>query len=205
MEIKHDFISQKTDGTDSTQVQPSNWNANHVFDEIPSGSKIRIPVLIESKTLAAGTTTTTFSNLNGDVDGEYLLRGVNIIFASSGSSEYSLMAQFNGDTTASNYVSKRKYFGAAEGIQTLAFFLLVNNIGGTGSTGFFEAQIFPKTGVQRIGFSKGVGYSPGDQYSVLASCKWTNTTDNITAMTIATNGSSFSGTLNLYKMITITL
>jgi hypothetical protein len=32
MPIKHPFVSAKTDGADPTQVQPSNWNANHAID-----------------------------------------------------------------------------------------------------------------------------------------------------------------------------
>lgn len=31
--IKHDFVSLKGDGSDLTQVQPSNWNANHVLTQ----------------------------------------------------------------------------------------------------------------------------------------------------------------------------
>jgi hypothetical protein len=31
--IKHQFVSGKTDGGDPTQVQPSNWNAEHVIDQ----------------------------------------------------------------------------------------------------------------------------------------------------------------------------
>ena len=31
IQIKHQFVSLKGDGTDATQVQPSNWNATHAF------------------------------------------------------------------------------------------------------------------------------------------------------------------------------
>lgn len=31
IQIKHQFVSLKGDGTDATQVQPSNWNAAHAF------------------------------------------------------------------------------------------------------------------------------------------------------------------------------
>jgi hypothetical protein len=31
LDIKHAFTLEKTDGTDATQVRPSNWNANHTY------------------------------------------------------------------------------------------------------------------------------------------------------------------------------
>jgi len=33
VQIKHAFVSLKGDGSDLTQVQPSNWNANHVLTQ----------------------------------------------------------------------------------------------------------------------------------------------------------------------------
>jgi hypothetical protein len=42
MSLKHAFVSGKTDGGDATQVQPSNWNADHAIDAdgvvIPAGA-----------------------------------------------------------------------------------------------------------------------------------------------------------------------
>ena len=51
--IKHAFASAKSDGTDATLVQPSNWNAEHVVDQyldipdvatpaVPSAGKLRM-------------------------------------------------------------------------------------------------------------------------------------------------------------------
>jgi hypothetical protein len=40
LKITHAFVSSRPDGTDTTQVQPSNWNADHIV----SGSDIN-PVL----------------------------------------------------------------------------------------------------------------------------------------------------------------
>lgn len=36
MPVKHQFQSAKTDGADATQVQPSNWNANHSGNAMPA-------------------------------------------------------------------------------------------------------------------------------------------------------------------------
>ena len=50
MGIKHNFVSAKADGGDSTLIKPSNWNENHVID-----SEVVIPVVSAPATPAAGT------------------------------------------------------------------------------------------------------------------------------------------------------
>ena len=36
--IRHKFVSTHADGSDPTQVQPSNWNDEHVLDVLPFGA-----------------------------------------------------------------------------------------------------------------------------------------------------------------------
>lgn len=47
MGIKHTFVSGKTDGADTSQVQPSNWNAEHQIDSngivMPAGASPTAP------------------------------------------------------------------------------------------------------------------------------------------------------------------
>lgn len=40
MTIKHAFVSEKSDGSDSTLIRPSNWNADHVgfYEAFPIGA-----------------------------------------------------------------------------------------------------------------------------------------------------------------------
>jgi len=57
MTLKHAFTSGKTDGADATQVQPSNWNADHVIDS----AGITIPAISGTPASPASGSVTIFS------------------------------------------------------------------------------------------------------------------------------------------------
>jgi microcystin-dependent protein len=43
MQVTHSFVSTKTDGSDSSLVRPSSWNANHVVEALADGIVLGVP------------------------------------------------------------------------------------------------------------------------------------------------------------------
>lgn len=199
MPIKHNMVAGEGPLVDDVA-----WNDGHIIDGISEGSKIRLPVLIEEKTIPAGTTSVTFSNLNGDVDGEYLIEG-NVILVPTGSDNV-INLQPNGDTGA-NYVGvciaglSTTTLGSSS---TSALRLVQSNNVAT-SYGKFSARIYPVTGILRKFESIGSSQLSGRALSHVSSGHWTNTASNITSLVCIVSNGSFSGTIKLYKMVDITL
>ncbi len=186
--IKHDSIA---DG--DPLIDGEDWNANHEISNIKGWE------LIEEKTLNSGTTTTTFTNLNGNVDLEYLVEyELNIT-----SGDNTIVVRPNNDSE-SNYVGT-----------------LLEDYNTTGAVYSKAALVLASTGWNEATFAWGKGLiNPvsGRKRSLLNECirlpnstsnsawtktwgYWTNTTDNITSLSIVATSGSFSGKIRLYKKI----
>lgn len=206
--VTHSKVSGKSNPADGSIVGGEDWDDEHVVSGIPFtpliGSTVRIPVLIESKTLSAGTTTTTFSSLNGDSDLEYLL--LFDLTLASASGDHQLNLYFNSDT-GSNY--DRVNHGVLDsthgvGEDTQTFITYQRSSETTYTSGKVEIQA--KTGKQRT-YSSDYIFNAGTYNRVYNNTIWwSNTANNLTSIVLTMqSGSSMSGTIKLYKMIDLTL
>lgn len=201
IEINHLFESNVPDGEDNNLVQPSDWNANHVLS---GGGLFRVPQLIEEKTLPAGTTSVTFSGLNGDSDREYLL-DMDIIITGGG--DYPVHLRFNSDD-GSNYGSKILQYYASTGSITNFDYLRV------ASTGWNEASrvkslisILATTGIKRRikGNFTMVPASTDNMAWNEVWGYWKDTGGNITQIRLIPVTATISGVVRLYKMVDLNL
>jgi len=60
LSITHSFVSAKADGTDTTVVRPSNWNAAHVVGGSVAFSELTGNIAVSQMAGGAGSSTTTF-------------------------------------------------------------------------------------------------------------------------------------------------
>jgi len=77
------LITHKKVSSEVSPVNCGDWNANHDIKNLMGY------ILIEERVLPAGTTSTTFSGLDGDIDEEYLIEGnIDLIPVSAASFVY---------------------------------------------------------------------------------------------------------------------
>lgn len=169
-----------------------------------SGLTILLPVLIETKNLPPGSTTSTFSDLDGDSVEEYLIISkLNII--SSGSDK---MVYLKPNNTTPNFMSRLYHNDSAKvvGANAFNFWFIFSSIFSEDTSGVSYFRLYPKSGRNRqiIGTSEYLSTTHHSQQR--SSGSWTNNTDNITSIVIeCQSGGSMSGEIKLYKIIEITL
>lgn len=196
LNIDHSFIAGE-----GTLVDDGDWNAHHL---ISGGGTLRVPQLIEEKVVSAGSTSVTFSNLNGDADGEYLLEYDIII---TGGGDYPVHLRFNSDDGANYSSNVLQYYASTGSITNFAHLR-------SGATGWNEVSrvhskiyIYPQTGIKRrikgeyeivpattdnMAWDKVWGY-------------WKNTADNITQIRLIPVTATISGVVRLYRMVDLVL
>ena len=189
MGIQHNHYADPTN-----KVGCDQWNDEHKIVNMLGYE------LVEEKILPAGTTTTTFSGLNGNEDGEYLIEAeLNI----EGSTDTWLWVTPNGITTNQGY----DYYmwwnggGGRNSNENAARMFLVR---GTGTFCNINAKLKPKTGVPRIMHTDSASFK--DQSSrtgYIARSYWSDTTTIITSLVINTSGSPFNGKIRLWRRIPI--
>lgn len=212
MQIKHSKVSNVADGADTSVVRPSDWNANHVITGIPDlynqiNGKIKIPVLIQSQT-PSGMSSVTFSNLNGDNDVEYRFEYDLVI---STSADSYLKVQPNGITSSQKYTRlyASNYNGTSDqGTGVGAFILLAQS--GWNKSCIVSGDMTFKAASGQNRRAYGTGSLICTDFSEMGTAfignYWGDTTTNITSFVLALTGSAtMTGTLNLYKMVTIDL
>lgn len=198
MPIRHDLVAGKGPLVDDVA-----WNDNHLIDGISEGSKIRLPVLIEEKTIPAGTTSVTFSGLDGDSDLEYFLE-FDVYIPDTADKILSLKP----NNLATNQKSAR--FGNWSGTvsqNNYTYWWLTGN--GWSKAGWAKGFVYikAKTGGRRYYHGKDTWHNSDFSNWLIQEIGgwWSNTSDNITNLVVASDSGSFSGTIKLYKMVDITL
>lgn len=172
--------------------------------EALDGKTFEIPVLISRVSLSSAQSH-TFNDLNGDVDGRYII-------------------EFTG-TTSGNYgkiIVKPNNIGTSQ--LTIVGYWFINDMNKGRNTGFLlgttedvstsqlhaKATLYAKTGKNRFMESLFGNYGSQSilpiQKSALA--QWLDTTTNITSLVITTTeptNQTITGDLSLYKIVEITL
>lgn len=166
-------------------------------------------VLIETKLLAPGTLTTTFSGLDGDTDAVYILQG-SILIGALGA--MSIRALVNGDSAGANYsVTAAATFGSPGGIS--------NNVSGA-SPWLFNASTFASGSTVDFSMEIGAARTSGATsltrtfqgscverngatiYRYLPGAAYTSSAANMTSLVIDNNATpgGFGGRISLYQL-----
>jgi hypothetical protein len=174
---------------------------------VPAGSGGGGLTLVEAKTITSNSTTVTFSGLDGDTDGIYLLLG-RIVNASGASPFYSWRP--NNVTTNQLGQLSQFYNGNTNFVQQTSTLSFANI--NSGNTISFEMKIFAKSNPngqavvrQYTGTTSGaiIAGTPGtNPVSGTVGGQWNDTSTNITSIVIVsdqTNGIGNGSTIALYK------
>jgi hypothetical protein len=181
-------------------IDGDNYRENHVITNLLGYE------LIEEKTLPAGTTTCTFSNLNGDEDVKYFITGeINIV--SNGADRY-LTLQPNGITTNQTNKYHSSYKDTTAYLEHLvdrggAVLFLTQSGWSSNSFNIFSAEFYVKTGHIRLLKTSSSVFVSTTQFMVqTVDSYWDNSITNIESLTLSlTSGGSMSGTIKLWKVI----
>jgi hypothetical protein len=154
---------------------------------------------VETQILTANSSTITFSNLNGDVDGIYLLIARLKITANS-------IVTLKPNGLATNLLSEwtESIAGVGTSRNDRTDLILAGDNGGTMLAKTFQAHFYAKSGVVRT-YTSTYGVASSDRYSVGSSAGyWNETVTNVTSLVI--NCSAASGLLigseaRLYKYL----
>jgi hypothetical protein len=190
MEIRHKTIS-----TPDNQIDGDDWNDKHNVTPMLLGYE-----LVEEKVLPAGTTSCVFDGLNGDVDEEYLIESSNVTTVAPGSADYSLRVLPNGVITEQKLVLSRARQDQIFKWTDTVFSVMISSYNQQ-FVGRFTAKIFCKTGGYRYVKGESFVISSGYYDNQNFAGYWSNTTNNITNLTVNISGGSFSGTIRLWKRI----
>jgi len=142
---------------------------------------------IDVKTWTAEIADKTFTNLDGDRDGQYKV----VMSGDSNSNNWNVRP--NGDTTA-NYIEQKFSNNAAT----------ITSANNTGRNSYnaacreLEVEIQAVSGKKRLAITKGTRLGTSNQQRRQYQL-WPNTGDNITSILIGVTGSSTTGTATLYR------
>jgi hypothetical protein len=155
-------------------------------------------VLIEETTVSASTLDWTVSGLDGNTNKELMVKFQMSESGGGGSNAFKM--QYNGDT-GNNYDRQGHWWGAshsANDITASAFIWLVEDNSGTWD-GTGEARMPLTTGTQRyVRCQTTREQGAGNNYSILLTGHWTDTSSNITSVRFFTD-SAVTATLRVYR------
>lgn len=182
-------------------IDGDDWNANHT---ITGGGTVRIPVLIETKTLSAGTTTTTFSSLNGNNDEEYLIKG-EIQYAGTSSGDNWLKLSPNASDSNCKSVGFWVDSGGHGQLTGQDYFYIAGNLSQNNPPVSFITTFNAKSGgVARVMMSNMIVGTTKINMTRTGGI-YNDTSTNITSLVVSLGSGSFSGTIKLYKMVDLTI
>lgn len=191
MTIKH-----LKEPTETDKVGKEDWESDHKITNLYGWE------LVEEKTLSAGTTTCTFSGLNGDVDGEYLLEYDILI---SGGGDYPVHLRFNSDDGANYWSTVLQYYASTGSITNFAY--LRSGAPGWNEISRVHSKIYihPTTGIKRRirGEFEMLPASTDNMAWNQVWGYWKNTVDNITQIRLIPITATISGVARLYKKISL--
>jgi hypothetical protein len=166
----------------------------------PYDKKIKIPILIEEKNITEAIASTTFSDLDGNVDGEYFIEYETVFTA--GSSNGGAYLRPNNITTGYNSTSTRWWgTNGDDALYTNRFGLSLHGVEGSVITEYGTINFNPKTGVQRLVNGKSTSYGPNETMHTLSGGSLSDTTTNITSLVFGYFEGTFIGTVKLYKIV----
>lgn len=157
--------------------------------------------LVEEKSIGSGTSSVTFSNLDGDAAGEYMIEyGLNIV-QNPGYAQTIHILPNNDSSTARR--SGVMYRTAAGYYTTVLNYLVLYYSSYTLVNQFVQGVLFlnAATGFIRVGH--GMYSSYGSDVAYLAakfSTEWGDTSNNITSLVITADSGTFGGTGNYIRL-----
>jgi hypothetical protein len=167
----------KVNSSNVLEIGDSNISFARMNSKIKGQFKV-----IQNQVITSPTTTITFSGLDGDTDVFYKI--FFFVYNNSGTSNY-LALRFN-DNSGANYNERESYFdgtsvvtGNTTGKTELNVCYLLNGNYATG-----EVTIFAKSGVKRNMFSIAHQKIDSSNAQIFNSGTWTNTSSNITSITL---------------------
>lgn len=160
--------------------------------------------LVEEKAVAASSSSVTFSNLDGNATGEYMIEFA-LDFA-TGSSNRTLHVQPNNDSSTNRRTAVVYRDNGGGSSLTSNYFYLGQTIANAANCQVFgKMQIFAKTGFVRIGIGEFWAYVSSSSYLAgFIGTEWGDTSNNITSLVITITGGTMGGTGNfirLYKKV----
>lgn len=168
---------------------------------VPAGSGGGGLTLVEAKLITSNSTTSTFSSLDGDTDGTYLLNG-RIINNSGGTCEVLIKPNNVSTNQTSSYIY---WDSTTPGTQTRSDWRVLS-INNTSLDAIFSITIFAKKNPNSIALRRFYTGTATANYTgiatVLTSGRWDETSTNITSIVVegATNCLGNGSQLFLYKM-----
>lgn len=155
----------------------------------------------------------TFSGLDGNADGEYLLKGV-LSLPSSGTSS-GLSMYLNGDTTTTDkwwirHSAGYDFSGSAtihaSGYASSAttYFPISTITSSVNNFVVFETIICASAGYYRYGITDAYLYSTSAEQKISYMGSWTDTTTNLTSLLFQRGSSlNMTGKLDLYRKVVV--
>lgn len=208
--IKHNFVSGKEDGDDATKIQPSHWDAEHNISGIPFngliGSKVKVPVFIETKT-PSGDSSITFSGLNGDSDIEYIIEG-DVDWSDVSGGDVSLRMTYN--SIESNYqTTGGRYVAGTHEVSNKSYQEIIMGGWSAACSSWFITNVKVKTGTIKMGYVQSgcydiSGHTTTNIYQT-SQIYCDNTADNVTSIVLTGVNGKITGTIKLYKLVEVTL
>jgi hypothetical protein len=198
-------ITHNHEATPIDKVGCAEWNDEHKIVNMFGYE------LVEQKDLPAGTTTSTFSGLDGNVDEEYLLEtDVNIVGSVGAESEILLRPNNHtaGDAAGNHYSQfEGELYTLAESSarwpNVRAYIVVATTVGSVATQCKSNIKIYPPTGKNRLGMGQMVAETTTYLTSLNTNFSWRNTSENITSLVIIISKQSFSGTIRLWRRIPI--
>lgn len=168
------------------------------------GKTIRIPVLIETKTLSSASSV-TFSGLDGDTDGEYLLTGY--LKWTTTSYPHDIRFYPNADTSSAFDGAAHYYLSNGGGhnyMDLSSYGVLARNVRAGTDPVKLHTEIITPPSDYTYSITNSVNY--GNSYTIHEDAHGAHkSTTNVTSIYINTTNGTLTGTLSLYKIVEISL
>jgi hypothetical protein len=190
------LITHKKVSSEVSPVNCGDWNANHDIKNLMGY------ILVEERGLPAGTTTTTFSNLDGDTDEEYLLEYIVTINCTD--TDGVIFVRPNNLNSGYNCMGERWWDTTGDPVKWTTYFAFSRH-GLTGQTLYQSGKCIlqVKSGMVRFFKGRSICNGPTETLMTLSGGILANTTDNITNLVVGFDKGSFSGTIRLWKRIPV--
>jgi RNase P/RNase MRP subunit p29 len=201
--IRHSFVSEIDDDPEALnngEICPkAHWNGENGTSHDISG--IKGWELIEEKNITVAVNTTTFSNLNGNEDEEYLLELDVIIYASGSDGEIKLLPNNQSTNLASTLTFSSNYNTTVQAL-SYSYIRIGGAFWGKESDSWSTFRIKAKDGQKRkIDGQLNMVNSDLSHRSVENTMGyWTDISANIISLVLSCNF-TFKGNIKLYKKI----
>jgi hypothetical protein len=189
MAIKHEKVASI-----ENKVRRADWNDEHKITNMLGYE------LVEEKDITQGVGSVTFSDLDGDVDEEYMIEG-DLAIVCGGGVDTHICVQPNSDTGNNYYTQSNGAYNTTAYLQAQSNMELGMTFWAESGRIRFKGNLYTESGRFRDLDSFFSGKSQSYQFKGWNYAYWVDTTNNITSLDILANSGSFTGTIRLWKRI----